>query len=949
VPKHEVPLLERQGELSAIGAAIATAAGGEGGALAIEGEPGVGKTRLLAEARREASEAGVVVLSGRATELERDFPFAVLRQLLEPQLSVLPGADREALFDGAGAARGALGIGSTDDHSPDAFSVLHAVYWVLAGLAERGPLLLAVDDAHLADAVSLDWLAFMLPRLDELPVLLVLASRTGEPENPGLTRILGDTSIGHLGLAPLSAAATESLIERSLKRQLDPTFATACHEITGGNPFLATELAREIADQKIEPLTEQVESVRELAPERVAQLVLGRISRLPPEAGALARSLAVLGGDGDPSTVAELAGLDLKAARRAADALRRAAILDPGETLQFIHPLVRNAVYADLAAGERGEVHAAAAMLLQNRGARPEHVATQFLVSEARGDRTVAESLLEAGKRCLADGAPRSAVSYLTRALHEPPPADLRLEVLAALLSAGIRAADHQALALVEPELRVALERDPSSASRLVMRLTVGMALRGRFEEAVEILQTGIRTAVEKGDVESAFRLEAQLKTVSMVIPSLPEVDLQRYVAKIDPDSPAGRLAAAIEARTAVLNGSAREGAEAAKRALGNNCSIFEEEPEIASPTTAILILYAADELDSARWAADRALEIARRRDAAPALAQALFLRAFAAWGSGDVVGAEDEMRQALEITRVAEIVPLRMMFSGPFAEVMIERDELEAAEAILQETGTATGPIPLNALSATLLLVRGRLRFERGDFAKAAEDLATVSRQGEALGFAIGAAIESTPYAVKSLLAVDRADEARELAESSLTHARRWGAPGTVSHVLRGVAAVRGGNEEIDLLKQAVTMLDGSPRLLERAHTLVDLGSAIRRRGHRAEARSPLREGLKVARRCGAVRLAKRAQQELQATGETVRRYAPIGVESLTPSERRVAEMAATGLTNRQIAQSLFVTIKTVEAHLSAAYDKLDISSRRQLPGTLPGHSTRDDGDDAC
>jgi DNA-binding NarL/FixJ family response regulator len=127
-----------------------------------------------------------------------------------------------------------------------------------------------------------------------------------------------------------------------------------------------------------------------------------------------------------------------------------------------------------------------------------------------------------------------------------------------------------------------------------------------------------------------------------------------------------------------------------------------------------------------------------------------------------------------------------------------------------------------------------------------------------------------------------------------------------------------------------------GSPRRLQRIHALVELGTALRQAGRRTDARVPLREAFDLARRCGAARLAKRANAELEATGEKVRRYAPIGVESLTPSERRVADLAASGMTNRQIAQSLFVTLKTVEAHLSNAYGKLDIGSRRELPAAL-------------
>jgi len=192
-------------------------------------------------------------------------------------------------------------------------------------------------------------------------------------------------------------------------------------------------------------------------------------------------------------------------------------------------------------------------------------------------------------------------------------------------------------------------------------------------------------------------------------------------------------------------------------------------------------------------------------------------------------------------------------------------------------------------------------------------------------------------------LVALGRADEARRRANVMLVIARLWGVPTTVSIALRVVAATTRGAEEIRLLRESVDLSTGSPAPAYAAEALVDLGTALRRQNQRAAARAPLREGLRLARRCGETRLARRAQDELRATGETVRRYAPIGLKSLTPSERRVAELAATGLTNRQIAQSLFVTLKTVEAHLSAAYDKLDISSRRELAGALAGSPDAD------
>jgi len=176
----------------------------------------------------------------------------------------------------------------------------------------------------------------------------------------------------------------------------------------------------------------------------------------------------------------------------------------------------------------------------------------------------------------------------------------------------------------------------------------------------------------------------------------------------------------------------------------------------------------------------------------------------------------------------------------------------------------------------------------------------------------------------------------ARELVDEMMDGVQRWGAPASVGHVLRAAAAACDGEEGIGMLEQASRTLEGSPRSLIHAHVLFELGATLRREGRRRDARLPLREAFGTSRRCGAARLAKRAHAELEATGEKVRRYVPIGVESLTPSERRVADLAASGMTNRQIAQSLFVTVKTVEAHLSAVYDKLDIPSRRQLAAAL-------------
>ncbi|HST54799.1 MAG TPA: AAA family ATPase [Solirubrobacteraceae bacterium] len=934
-------LLERERELAELDAVVAEVVAGKGCLVAIEAKAGLGKTRLLQVAREVGRQAGLHVLAARATELERDFPFALVRQLLEPQLTALSAPQRDGLFEGASAARGALGLETSGEPERDTFAVLHGLYWLTAALAERAPLLLAIDDAHWSDAASLDYLGFLLPRLEELPVLVVVTSRPDELNPPDLLGgIVTDSLARRLTPAALSREAAAELLTTELGRAPDAAFAAACHEVSGGNPFLLCELARTLVAQDVQPGVEQAERVRELTPERVARTVLMRVTRLGSAAGAVARALVVLGDDSDHRLVAELAGLDSEATVRGADALRAAAIFDPGPSLRFIHPLIRNAVYGDLPAGERGSTHARAAALLRARAASPERIATQLVASEPQGEREAAETLLEAGMRALATGAPRSAVVYLTRALREPPPAELRAAVLSPLITAGTRAADYSVLAAIEADVFAELERNPSLRSRWAIKLTLWMALSGRFDRAAPMLEQAIEIAVAEDDIERAFQLEAQLSTIALLTPAVTQLRLERYVDHIEPDSPSGRLMAVMQARWAAVNGTASEAAEAARWALGHNGIIFAEEPELIAPGIAVMTLVAADDVDAAQHAAKRALVIAHERGATVDLVRAWFLSGFVAWGRGDLPAAEADVRQAIELARAGGIMPAVLIYTGPLMEILIERDELDAADAELQTIGMATSPLPANAMFGLLLLVRGHLRFEQGKFEQAAEDFGVLSSQMEDMGLGPGPVVAAGPHAVRALSAVGEREQARELAESMMVYARRWGAPATVAQGLRALAPAIGGAAGVELLKEAATLLEDSPRHLLRAHALSELGAALRRENRRVDAREPLREALKLARRCGAVRLAKRTHEELLASGETVRRYTPLGVESLTPSERRVAELAAYGMTNRQIAQTLFVTVKTIEAHLSAVYDKLDIRSRRRLASALSGPS---------
>jgi DNA-binding CsgD family transcriptional regulator len=937
-------LLERERELDALDALATEACAGAGRLVVIEAAAGLGKTRLLQVARESGRRAGMRVLAARATELERDFPFALARQLFEPAVAALDEPAREALLGGAvGPARGALGLGLglARDGAPaepagDTFAVLHGLYWLTAAFAEQQPLLLAVDDAHWADAASLDFLRFIVPRLEELPVLLVLACRPDEAgAERSLARIATDSVARRLTPRALSPEGAAVLLADTLGRAPEEAFTAACHEVSGGNPFLLSELAHTLAAEAVDPAAGQAARVRELAPERVTRTVQLRLARLSPEAQAVARAVVVLGDGVDGRLAAELAGLESAGVARGADELRAAAILDQDMALRFIHPLVRTALDAELPVGERAAAHARAAELLRTHGASAQRLATHLVATDARGERATAATLLEAGQAALASGAPRSAYTYLWRALREPAPDDLRPAILSALVNVGIRMPDRELFAATLPELSEELAHTPDLHLRWGIRVSMWMILSGHFGRAIRFLEQGIEIAGARGDVEGAFRMEAQLSAIQQQPLPVWRERLSGYVDQIPPESVSGRLAAALTAEWSAFDGTAADAVAAARHALSHGGRIFVEQPELFAPGRAMLSLVFADELETARRGAEQALAHARRRSATPELVSAWWHNSFVAWAYGDLAAAEADIRQSLAAARLGRMRFAESPLVAVLACLLLARGERDGAEAELV-AGDLMGEIPDAVWMSLALFPRGQLRFEQGRFEEAAADFVQAERLSICWG-AIG--IPAPPariLAARALAALGDLERARPRADAALAHARHFGAPTLVSRALRASAMTVDGPERLAALEEAVAVLDGTPARLVRAEALADLGAALRRARRDVDARPPLREALELARRCGAVGLAKVAFDELAATGERTRRYTPIGVESLTPSQRRVAELASGGMTNRQIAQTLFLTVKTIESHLAAAYDTLGIRSRQQLPAAL-------------
>jgi predicted ATPase len=292
-------LLERDAALAMIDRCLRDAIAGRGSLLLIEGPAGIGKTRLVVAAGRHGRELGLTTLSARGSELERDFAYGLVRQLFEAPLVAAPPPQRaEFLAGAAGHTAPLFGIAVRDDIAgallDPSFAILHGLYWLCANLARRCPLLLCLDDVHWADQASLRFLHYFGRRLDELPVAVIAAARPADPADgsPLLAAIAGPLA-EVLVLTPLSERAVDELVRRGLGTEVEPAFAAACHQVTGGVPFLVQELIRAIGEAGIKPTAAASSRVTALAPRAVSQSVVQRLSRLAAPARELAPAAAV--------------------------------------------------------------------------------------------------------------------------------------------------------------------------------------------------------------------------------------------------------------------------------------------------------------------------------------------------------------------------------------------------------------------------------------------------------------------------------------------------------------------------------------------------------------------------------------------------------------------------------------------------------------------------------
>ncbi|HEY4280996.1 MAG TPA: AAA family ATPase [Conexibacter sp.] len=972
-------ILERERDLAALQRMWADASAGDGACAVVAGTAGIGKTTLLhaltatskgsraLAATIEGSRAVTATIKGSralaatiegsralapdgdgaaarslggvatgshplalhaaAGELEADVPFGVVRDLLSPLLE-----GERALSDAAALCAPVFGAGAQASGEPvNAGSILHGLYWLVADAAEREPIMLVVDDVQWADPASVRFLVYLARRLSDLRCLLALGLRVGPNARPraDVQALVELPSVRRLDLSALSPEGVSTLVGATLGRDVEPPFADACVTATGGNPLLCVALATELAHERVSGAAEELESVERAGAGRVATSVRRRIGRCGAAAPQVALAAAILGPSATYRRVRALAEVEEPDAAAAVDALISEDVLDGASPLGFAHPIVRAAVLDDVTETARARCHARAARLLADESL-DEQAAHHLRNAEPLGDPAAVAVLRAAATRALGRGASEVAVTYLSRALQEPPPADQRAQLLLELGTAESFAGLPEA---VDHFIEARDWAGPGSPMVQQIALPLGDAQmwRGRWLESIRTLERGIAAAP---GTPTADLLQVQLLRAATGSVAVRKVSggrlaqLRAMDAELRGDGNQLRTGL-LALELAMTNGPAKRIIELGTEALLDGALLASGQSDGVHELTATALAL-ADAAVPALREYDKAVVQASERGDALLAARSSVLRGWALQRFGRPADAEAEARSALELAdgdtvnallqpaAVGTLIAAVLDCRGPLAAREVA-DEFANIDG--DEDGAGAQPLPL--ARGLLALAERRL-----DTAFAELDRCRMWEEGFSGGRSVAFMPWRAPMIAVLLLRGEEA-EARALAAEQLAIAEEFGSAFVIGQAQHSCALV---DRDISQMEQAVATLAQSPARMMHARALADLGSLLRARRQLVDARVPLRTALDIAVAGGATSFAGEVRDELRAAGGRPRRPRESGIEALTPAERRAALLAIEGLTNRQIAQASFVSPRTIEMHLSHAYRKLDVTGREGL-----------------
>ncbi|MFK8844239.1 AAA family ATPase [Streptomyces sp. Ac-502] len=912
---------------------------GRASSVVVTGPAGIGKSALLRAFLDGDSCRHATVLHGRCEESASGDSLGGVRALLAPTAQrTAPGSPaRHALTPGAPA--------DGPPHAPAVQRVFHDLYRLAAGELSRRPLVLALDDVHHCDELSLHWLDFLLRRADGLPLLVVLTQRAeaavlarGAPVRRALADVTARRTTT-LRLRSLTEADVAEVVRQFFPAPAAPAFVARARAVTGGNPRLLERLLCELRAEGVGSGVGGADRIAEAGPRVLAHWARELLDRWPPWVGEVARAVAVLG-EQDADRIGPLTTVPVDVVEDALTVLREAGVLTPGRRLA--DDVVHAAVLAPLDAQALAELRTRAALLLSDAGRPAEDVAAHLLPLPSVSEPWMPGVLMEAAARAEARGAPEAAARYLYRVLEADPG------------SVEVRVRLARALAETDPSEAVALLRGalaPSVGIRTRARIAAqfgttylaareGPAALSMLEDVLAALDTELGPDPLPADRDLRTLVESVLLIVGSHDRGTIAATRKRAAAMTAPegDTRAQRQKLAAMAVLTALDGQAPE--PAVTYALRAVCCP-QPPPKSWSLINSAIVLGLADRTDDALHALDRLLSHGRENSAIWTYSAALSVRALLLHGLGALPEALADARAAVQVSGAERWGEMMVLPRVALAGVLVDRGEATHAEELLAGTGPAWREQYVWT-HHRYLMAYGRARHALGDAEGALALFRECGRSLEEAEVRHAAYLPWWAEAACVLAELGRAEEAEEPAAHGTRLARRWGTPRVLglAAMARGVATP--GEEGVELLGEAVRELSASPARIDHARAELLLGQALLAAGELRAAREHLRASADLGQRCGALALGQKARGALLAAGGRMRKMTGSPLDLLTGMERKVAGLAAGGARNRSIAQSLHVTVRTVETHLTNAYRKLGVSERAQLAAVLRSPGVR-------
>ncbi|WP_428951079.1 ATP-binding protein [Streptomyces sp. cg35] len=877
------PLWERESELGVALSALDDLCGdaaSSGSLVVYKGEAGIGKTALLGRLR-EVAAGRATVWTARGGETVTSVPFNVVRQLLQPALLELSEEEaREYFGDWYDIAGPALGIAEPTGRQADPQGVRDGLVAAVSRLARlHWPLLILVDDAHWADLETLEWLAAFAERLDDLPVLVVVAQRDPEDEAAAvcLDAVAAAARPGIARLRALTPEATAGLTRATLGGHADDPFCREVWAVTGGNPYETVELLAKVQDSELNPQEDAAGELRALNKSARGRGLVARLEGLGTESVKFAWAAAILGTRIDSGLAALLAGLNPEQAGRCSERLRAARILTDsayGATtaLEFVHPLIASAVYDAIPPATRTAMHGQAAWAVTASGRGPAAASRHLLEVHPDDDPELVEQMRSAAREHLAVGAPDAARRCLERALQEPPLPDVRPQLLYELGCATLLTSPATTIKHLEAALDTTPGLDGDQRVDAVCRLSQALVHNDQLEEALRLIDT----EAERLDPGPA-RLRLQAVHFMWEGIHAGEEDSpgrSRNLAAIADrlggrDNPE-RVLLILRAFDAMTRGeNAEEVVERCDRALVNGRlapGLGWTDPEwgfevLAMLGSAYLFSDRLDRAESLFTEAVREYETAGWSGGHIAIAHAFV--GYVHRRRGRLTDAEAFLRESLRLAdRVGRGLPMHWDAACMLIDTLLARGKADEAQAVADRYSFGP-PYPSTIVLPDAHSVRGRLLLATGRVEEGVNELESAAKAAIARG---GHNTIMAPWACDLARALAPTDPRRaaELVAEARVQAERFGTDTAIGEALRCAAALATGQQQLTLYAKAVTYLEASPCAYEHALARVEYGMAAR-------SLSELNRGLTLARSCGADGLAARARDVLE-TGRGLR-----------------------------------------------------------------------------